>query len=97
MRGDRLSDVKADRLSNPVSNPADRLSVRQWPCSSSRRASPAQVALREVGLRDGLQGVKAHLQTAVKCDWVLLAHAAGVTEIEVGAFVAPDRAPSMAD
>jgi len=55
------------------------------------------ITLREVGLRDGLQGVQAHLQTAVKCDWILLASAAGVREVEVGAFVAPERLPQMAD
>jgi hydroxymethylglutaryl-CoA lyase len=57
----------------------------------------ASITLREVGLRDGLQGVQASLQTAAKCDWILLASAAGVRDVEVGAFVRPERLPQMAD
>jgi hydroxymethylglutaryl-CoA lyase len=56
-----------------------------------------KITLREVALRDGLQGVQAHLQTSVKCDWILLASAAGVRHVEVGAFVAATRLPEIAD
>jgi isopropylmalate/homocitrate/citramalate synthase len=49
----------------------------------------SSITLRQVALRDGRQGVQAHLQTAVKCDWILLASAADVHEFEVGAFAPP--------
>ncbi|WP_157991609.1 hydroxymethylglutaryl-CoA lyase [Caldimonas tepidiphila] len=53
--------------------------------------------LREVGLRDGLQSLRHALPTTVKCDWILLAHAAGLREIEVGSFVSSQQFPQMAD
>ncbi|RKR31374.1 MULTISPECIES: hydroxymethylglutaryl-CoA lyase [Paraburkholderia] len=58
---------------------------------------PTHAVIREVGLRDGLQSISTILPTAVKCEWIRLAHAAGLTEIEVGSFVPPSLLPQMAD
>jgi len=60
-------------------------------------ALPAQVTVREVGLRDGLQSIATVLPTADKCQWVRDAHAAGMREIEVGSFVPPTLVPQLAD
>ncbi|MGK8198526.1 hydroxymethylglutaryl-CoA lyase [Burkholderia cepacia] len=58
---------------------------------------PTHAVIREVGLRDGLQSIATLLPTDVKCEWIRLAHAAGLTEIEVGSFVPPNLLPQMAD
>jgi hydroxymethylglutaryl-CoA lyase len=58
---------------------------------------PAQVTLREVGLRDGLQSLARTLPTAQKLAWIRDAHAAGIREIEVGSFVPPKLLPQLAD
>lgn len=55
------------------------------------------VTVREVGLRDGLQSIDRVVPTKVKCDWIRLAYAAGLREIEVGSFVPPRLLPQMAD
>jgi hydroxymethylglutaryl-CoA lyase len=55
------------------------------------------VAVREVGLRDGLQIVPRTLPTEHKLAWLRAAHAAGLREIEVGSFVPPKLLPQMAD
>ena len=58
------------------------------------RVYPAgQVALREVGLRDGLQLTKAFPSTAAKSDWIRREHAAGVRHFEVGSFLPASRFP----
>lgn len=58
---------------------------------------PAQVHLREVGLRDGLQSIATMLPTAHKLAWIRAAHAAGQREIEVGSFVPARLLPQLAD
>lgn len=58
---------------------------------------PQQIALREVGLRDGLQSMARTLPTAQKLTWIRDAHAAGLREIEVGSFVPPKLLPQLAD
>jgi hydroxymethylglutaryl-CoA lyase len=58
---------------------------------------PQGVALREVGLRDGLQSIARTLPTAQKIEWIREAYAAGVREIEVGSFVPPKLLPQLAD
>lgn len=58
---------------------------------------PSRVVVREVGLRDGLQSVATVMPTAIKCEWLRRAHAAGQREIEVGSFVPPRLLPQMAD
>jgi hydroxymethylglutaryl-CoA lyase len=60
-------------------------------------SAPQQLILREVGLRDGLQVLARPVPTAFKCDWILLAYAAGLRHIDVGTYAAPDRLPQMAD
>ena len=58
---------------------------------------PVYVTIREVGLRDGLQSIARTLPTAHKLDWIAAAYAAGMREIEVGAFVPARRLPQLAD
>ncbi len=53
--------------------------------------------IREVGLRDGLQMVKADLTTERKLEWMADAFAAGLGDIEVTSFVPPRSFPIFAD
>lgn len=59
--------------------------------------STPKVAIREVGLRDGLQSIARTLPTERKLEWLRDAHAAGLREIEVGSFVPPRLLPQLAD
>lgn len=54
-------------------------------------------SVREVGLRDGLQMVKAILPTKIKLDWCARQAAAGFGEIEVTSFVPASVIPQFAD
>lgn len=56
-----------------------------------------RIALREVGLRDGLQLTKSWPSTAQKVEWVNRDHAGGVRYFEVGSFLPADRVPRFAD
>jgi len=58
---------------------------------------PLRAAIREVGLRDGLQSIATILPTALKLEWVRDAYAAGQREIEVGSFVPARLLPQLAD
>jgi hydroxymethylglutaryl-CoA lyase len=58
---------------------------------------PANVAIREVGLRDGLQSIPSILPTERKIEWIGDAYAAGQREIEVGSYVPARLLPQMAD
>ncbi|RQS52122.1 hydroxymethylglutaryl-CoA lyase [Burkholderia sp. Bp8984] len=58
---------------------------------------PSNVAIREVGLRDGLQSIKTVLPTERKLEWIGDAYAAGQREIEVGSFVPARLLPQLAD
>lgn len=58
---------------------------------------PGQITLREVGLRDGLQMVKAFPSTAGKKSWIDAEYAAGIRHFEVGSFLPKDRYPAFAD
>ena len=58
---------------------------------------PPRVAIREVGLRDGLQSIATILPTARKLEWIRDAYAAGQREIEVGSFVPARLLPQLAD
>lgn len=61
-------------------------------------AYPAgKLALREVGLRDGLQMTKGWPSTAQKRAWVDQDYAAGVRYFEVGSFLPADKVPRFAD
>jgi hydroxymethylglutaryl-CoA lyase len=59
-------------------------------------ALPAQVTLRDVTLRDGLQD-EAVVTTAAKVAIFEALVAAGVAELELTSFVRPDRVPALAD
>lgn len=58
---------------------------------------PGQIALREVGLRDGLQLTKVWPDTAQKRAWIDQEYAAGLRYFEVGSFLPADKAPRFAD
>lgn len=60
-------------------------------------AQQSSILISEVGPRDGLQSVKATMQTAAKCRWIDALYAAGVREIEVASFVPARLLPQMAD
>lgn len=56
-----------------------------------------KVAIREVGLRDGLQLTKSWPTTAQKAQWITREYAAGVRYFEVGSFLPADKVPRFAD
>lgn len=56
-----------------------------------------QIKIVEVGPRDGLQNLAAKLRFKDKIRFVELLSAAGLQEIEAGAFVSPQSVPQMAD
>lgn len=58
---------------------------------------PARVSIREVAPRDGLQNEDARLTVPQKVQLIERLAAAGLEQIEVGAFVHPLRVPQMAD
>ena len=60
-------------------------------------ALPSHIAIREVGLRDGLQSIATILPTEKKIAWIRDAYGAGMREIEVGSFVPARLLPQLAD
>ncbi len=56
-----------------------------------------RIHLQEVGTRDGLQAEAAFVDTARKIELIDLLSAAGVTKIEVTAFVSPKAIPALRD
>jgi len=58
---------------------------------------PQRVKMVEVGARDGLQNERHLVSASVKVDLIDRLAAAGLTVIEAGAFVHPERVPQMAD
>src|SRR5258708_8895165 len=56
-----------------------------------------KIALREVGMRDGLQSIAEIMPTETKLAWLDAEYAAGVREIEVSSFVPPKLLPQLAD
>lgn len=58
---------------------------------------PNRIALREVGLRDGLQMVKTYPSTAGKIDWIKQEYDAGIRHFEIGTFLPKDRYPQFGD
>ena len=60
-------------------------------------ALPEKVVIREEGPREGFQILSKVVQTAPKVNLINALVKAGLTEIEVAAFVRPDRVPTMAD
>ncbi len=57
----------------------------------------AQISVREVGLRDGLQILPKVVPTEHKLAWIRAAYDAGQRAIEVGSFVPPRLMPQLAD
>ncbi len=57
----------------------------------------ADVAIVEVGPRDGLQSLKQAMPTQAKARWIDALAAAGLHRIQVGSFVSPRALPQMAD
>jgi hydroxymethylglutaryl-CoA lyase len=55
------------------------------------------VSMREVGLRDGLQIIKAFLPTQHKKEWIERCVAAGFRELELGSFVPQHYIPQFRD
>jgi hydroxymethylglutaryl-CoA lyase len=56
-----------------------------------------RIALREVGMRDGLQSIAEIMPTETKIAWLDAEYAAGVRAIEVSSFVPPKLLPQLAD
>jgi hydroxymethylglutaryl-CoA lyase len=56
-----------------------------------------RIVLREVGLRDGLQVVRAFPTTAQKVRWIEIAAQAGVRNFEIGSYLPAERYPQFAD
>ncbi|MCC7372043.1 MAG: hydroxymethylglutaryl-CoA lyase [Chloroflexi bacterium] len=58
---------------------------------------PAQVTMREVGTRDGIQSLGAFVPTEHKIEMANLLARTGLSRIEVTSFVSPKAVPQMAD
>jgi hydroxymethylglutaryl-CoA lyase len=58
---------------------------------------PDRVALREVGLRDGLQMVNRYPSTSAKAEWLRRESEAGVGHFEIGSFLPAKSAPQFSD
>ncbi|HML11377.1 MAG TPA: hydroxymethylglutaryl-CoA lyase [Stellaceae bacterium] len=56
-----------------------------------------KIALREVGMRDGLQSIATVVPTETKIAWLNAEYAAGVRYVEVSSFVPPKLLPQLAD
>jgi hydroxymethylglutaryl-CoA lyase len=56
-----------------------------------------KIALREVGMRDGLQSIATVMPTKTKIAWLDAEYAAGVRYVEVSSFVPPKLLPQLAD
>lgn len=56
-----------------------------------------EVTMREVGLRDGIQGFSEFMPTEDKVRWVHAEAKAGVAEIEVTSYVPPKLLPQFSD
>jgi len=63
---------------------------------SVRGPWPASARIVEVGPRDGLQNEATPVPPAARAAFALALAAAGLTDIEVGAFVREDKVPQMA-
>jgi len=55
------------------------------------------VEVREVGMRDGLQGIPTFFPTELKKEWIVKESAAGVPDIEVCSFVPPKISGQFVD
>ncbi|MCB0271674.1 MAG: hydroxymethylglutaryl-CoA lyase [Bdellovibrionales bacterium] len=55
------------------------------------------IQIKEMAPRDGLQNEKVKILTEDKIEFIQKLQQAGITYIEIGAFVHPDKVPQMAD
>jgi len=65
--------------------------------SEAAHAGVAAVTIHEVGLRDGLQIEEQTVPTDRKLGWIDRLARSGLTSIQVGSFVNPQKMPQMAD
>lgn len=56
-----------------------------------------KIAVREVGLRDGLQLVKTYPSTAAKLDWIKQDYLAGIRYFEAGSYLPAKHFPQFED
>jgi len=63
----------------------------------TRTGRPTRVSILDTTLRDGLQIEKEIPSTAAKLEIAALLMDAGLTQLEIGAFVNPKKVPQMAD
>lgn len=73
-----------------------RMQARTTELSREDSVQPA-VVVREVGLRDGLQGIDRFMPTSQKKEWIDRCRVAGLREIEVCAFVPEKYLPQFRD
>ena len=70
--------------------------ARSW-ITPRRSSERPQVAVTEVGTRDGFQSEERFIDTAVKAEIIDAMIAAGVRHIEATSFVSPRAVPQLAD
>lgn len=58
---------------------------------------PQKAFIREVGPRDGFQGIKEFIPTEKKIEFIDMLLSAGIKEMEVTSFVSPKAIPQLAD
>lgn len=58
---------------------------------------PQKALIREVGPRDGFQGIKEFIPTEKKIEFIDMLLSAGIKEMEVTSFVSPKAIPQLAD
>lgn len=58
---------------------------------------PPKAFIREVGPRDGFQGIKEFIPTEKKIEFIDLLLSAGIKEMEITSFVSPKAIPQLAD
>lgn len=58
---------------------------------------PQKAFIREVGPRDGFQGIKEFIPTEKKIEFIGMLLSAGIKEMEVTSFVSPKAIPQLAD
>src|SRR3954469_2297092 len=85
----RRTGVRALRRSTRSASPCSR--------DAEEQTMSDKVALREVGMRDGLQSLPPVLTTEQKNAWCKAEFEAGVREIEVTSFVPAKLLPMFAD
>jgi hydroxymethylglutaryl-CoA lyase len=75
----------------------DRMAETEMVAPTANKKYPDQVALTEVGPRDGFQFESKVIPTPLKVDIISGLVVAGLKQIQVTSFVHPQRVPQMAD